>query len=191
MEGRKTGGNYRCRKKENLLQISPQDFENPWNFFALMSLPDAEVYEWLRMQDLLATNISCTSPDCNGDMFLRGAANKPGGAVFRCNKDRTHTKNCRSYSFFEKSNLAIQDIILFVKSYIDGCSLSQCSRFSGVSYNSTAVHWGSFVRELFKEHFHRNTKNKVLTGTIEIDESLFGRRVKHHRGNPNCGLKVN
>lgn len=67
-------------------------FENPWNFFALMSLTDQEVYEWLRMQDLIATNISCTSPDCNGEMFLRGAANKTGGAVFICNIDRTHTQ---------------------------------------------------------------------------------------------------
>ena len=80
------------------MQMCPGDFDNPWNFFALMSLPDQEVYEWFRLQDLLVTNISCTSPDCNGEMFLRGAANKPGGAVFRCNKDRTHTKNCRCYS---------------------------------------------------------------------------------------------
>ena len=32
-------------------------------------------------EDLLTTNSSCTSPDCNGEMFLRGAANKPGGAI--------------------------------------------------------------------------------------------------------------
>ena len=31
-------------------------------------------------------------------MFLRGATNKPGGAIFRSNLDRTHTKNCRCYS---------------------------------------------------------------------------------------------
>ena len=39
-------------KKDNLLQMSPGDLDNPCDFFALMSLPDPEVYEWLRMQDL-------------------------------------------------------------------------------------------------------------------------------------------
>ena len=29
-----------------------------------------------------------------------------------------------------------------------------------------------------------------FTGEIEIDESLFGRRIKHHRGNPKSGLKI-
>ena len=29
-----------------------------------------------------------------------------------------------------------------------------------------------------------------LSGTIEIDESLFGRQVKYHKGNPNLGLRV-
>lgn len=33
-------------------------------------------------------------------------------------------------------------------------------------------------------------KTKKLSGTVEIDESLFGRRVKHHRGDPNRGVKV-
>lgn len=105
---RQIGGDYRSKKKEN--PLSPGDFENPWNYFALMSLPDPEIYKWLRIQDLLVTNIFCTSQDCTGEMFLRGAANKPGGAVFRCSIDRPNIRNCRCYSFLQKSNLAIQNI---------------------------------------------------------------------------------
>ena len=29
-----------------------------------------------------------------------------------------------------------------------------------------------------------------FTGVVEIDESMFGRPVKYHKGNPNVGLKV-
>lgn len=190
MASRKSGGNYRLRKTDNLMELSPTDLENPWNFYSLMTLSDELVYEWLRTQGLLASSVPCVVPDCEGTMHLRSSSRNPGGSIFRCNVDRLHTRNCRANSLFEKTNLSIQDIILFIKSYLDGCSLGQCARFSGVSYNTTAVHWGSYIRELFKEHFHNNIKRKQLSGIIEIDESLFGRRVKHNRGNPNCGLKV-
>lgn len=60
----------------------------------------------------------------------------------------------------------------------------------GIAYGSTAVNWGSFVREVFKEHFHRNTRMKKLSGIVELDESLFGKRTKYHRGSPHGGMKV-
>jgi hypothetical protein len=69
-------------------------------------------------------------------------------------------------------------------------TLLQTSIFAGVNYKSTALDWASFLRELFKEHFHRNISHRKLRGEIAIDESLFGRRVKYHRGNPHNGLKV-
>jgi hypothetical protein len=40
------------------------------------------------------------------------------------------------------------------------------------------------------EYHYRHVRNTKLTGEIEIDESLFGRRVKHNRGNPHRGLKI-
>lgn len=43
----------------------------------------------------------------------------------------------------KKSNLTFQDIILFIKNYLDGSSLSQCARFSGVAYKSIDVNRGS------------------------------------------------
>jgi hypothetical protein len=66
----------------------------------------------------------------------------------------------------------------------------QRSIFAGVKYKSTALDWASFLRELSKEHFNRNITHKKLRGEKEIDESLFGRRVKYHRGNPHKGLKI-
>lgn len=115
----------------------------------------------------------------------------PGGSIYRSSKNRDHTRASRTYSFFEKSNLLIQDIMLFIKNYLEKCSLSQCARFFGMSYGSTSVNWASFIREIFKDYYYRNLRFKKLHGIIEIEESLFGRRVKFHRGNPNRGLKVN
>ena len=96
----------------------------------------------------------------------------------------------RCYSFFDRSNITIQDAMVFIKSYLDKMTLLQCSIFSGISYRSTAVNWASFLRELFKEHFFIHTRHRVLSGEVEIDESLFGRKMKYHRGNPRPGLRV-
>ena len=69
-------------------------------------------------------------------------------------------------------------------------TLLQCSLFSGISYRNTAVNWASFLRELFKEHFFLHTRHRVLSGEIEIDESMFRRKMKYHRGDPPPGLRV-
>ena len=29
-----------------------------------------------------------------------------------------------------------------------------------------------------------------VSGIVELDESLFGKKVKHHNGHPNIGVKV-
>jgi len=52
------------------------------------------------------------------------------------------------------------------------------------------VDWGSFVREVKKEFYHRNLKNRKLSGQFEIDDSLFGRKIKYHRGNRSKGLRI-
>ena len=101
-----------------------------------------------------------------------------------------NVKTILANSFFEKTRLEIQDVVVFIKSYLEKNSLLQCANFSWVSYDSTAVDWASYMREMFKEYFHRHTRKKVLGGVVEIDESLFGRRVKYYKGNPDKGMKV-
>ena len=80
--------------------------------------------------------------------------------------------------------------MLFIKSYLEGNTLRQCATSAGISYGSSAVQWWVSVHELFKDHFRRNVVHETLSGDTVIDESLFGRRVKYHRGNPNVGVKV-
>lgn len=189
-DSRRSGGSYRERIVDNITDITPADFANPWNFFYLFTQSEEDVYFWCRQNGLLATSFPCHVDKCTGEMALAALSRAPGGAIFRCTVNRRHTKSSRSHSFIDKSNLVLQDIILFIKSYLEKNSLAQCARFTGMAYRSTAVNWASFMREVFKEYFNNTLRNVKLQGIVEIDESLFGRRVKYHKGNPNRGLKA-
>ena len=161
-------------------------------FFHIFSQDATIVHQWCRQNGLLSTGFPCPVDGCSGDMVLRSLSRGHGGVVFRCSSNRNHTRSSRVHSFFEKSNLLIQDIMLFIKSYLERNSLAQCSLFSGFSYTMTAINCASCIREVhvFKEYFYTDLRHRTLRRVVEIDESLFGRRVKFHRCNPNHGMKV-
>ncbi|XP_060590076.1 uncharacterized protein LOC132745237 [Ruditapes philippinarum] len=182
-------GNFR-KRKENASEISFSDFSNPWTFYALFSRDDLTVATWLIEQGLLGRSRPCERADCDGDMRLARRSGRPLGYTLRCNRSRDHEVSIMKYSFFERSKLDVRDIMQLIKTYLEGLSLGMTSRYAGVSYTGTAVDWGSFIRELMKEYFHVRLSQKKMSGIVEIDESLFGRRVKFHRGDPNKGLKV-
>lgn len=119
-------------------------------FFTLFTRPEVEVQEWCRTHSLLATIFPCPYDVCEGHGSPKLMARASVGSIYRCSRNRDHISASRIYSFFEKSNLQIQDIMLFIKSHLDTCSLAQCARFFGMSYGSTAVNynWASFVREM-------------------------------------------
>lgn len=116
-DSRRSGGSYRERIVDNITDITPADFANPWNFFYLFTQSEEDVYFWCRQNGLLATSFPCHVDNCTGEMALAALSRAPGGAIFRCTVNRRHTKSSRSHSFFDKSNLVLQDIILFIKSY--------------------------------------------------------------------------
>ena len=101
--------------------------------------------------------VACKSVGCDGVATLRARKGYFANEVFRCSKNSNHQRQTRELSFFEASKIPTNDIMLFVKSYLDGCSLYQCARFAGISYSSTSVDWSGHIRELFKDDFRRNT----------------------------------
>lgn len=105
------------------------------------------------------------------------------GMSMRCSKSRDHKCSIFKHLFFEGLKLYIWDIFMFTKCYLDNLTLKQRATFSGVSYGSRAVDWVEFIRELMKEFYKVHFKNMTISGTIEPDESIFGRRVKYHWGN--------
>ena len=141
--------------------------------------------EWLQKVGLLADSVECDR--CKVDCRLSVRDRSIDGYVWRC--PARHEISIRRNSFFAKSHLHIPDIINFVITYAEGQSLWKCAQVSGVGYASTAVDWGSFCRDLFVEYYVREIRDEPLHGEVEIDESLFGRRTKYHRGDPR-GLKI-
>ena len=115
----------------------------------------------------IASELQC--PTSVGQMNLARQASKATGFIFRCKTNKTHEVASRKFSFFEGSKLTIQDIMVFVKSYLKGHTLFMASKMSGVSYRSTAGDWGSFIRDLFKDHFIRSISHKVLKGNENIN----------------------
>ena len=108
---------------------------------------------------------------------------------WRCCTAKAHEISVRKYSFFERAHFTIQDIMLFIKQYFDGVTLLEATRQAEICYQKSGVDWASFIRELFKEDLHRSLPHTRLSGEVEMDESLFGRRTIYHRGRPQ-GSKV-
>jgi hypothetical protein len=108
--------------------------------------------------------------------------------TWRCAK---HEKSIRTYSFYEKTRFAIPDCMQFTKNYLMKTTLLQASINAGINYKSTAVEWAKRHRQLFKEWVWEVVLDAPLQfqGVVEIDESMFGRRTKHNRGN-STGMKV-
>ena len=71
----------------------------------------------------------------------------------------------------ERAYFTIQDM-LFIKQYVDGVILPEASRKAGISYPKSGVEWASFIRELFKEDVHRSLPHIVLSGKVEIHQSV-------------------
>jgi len=53
--------------------------------------------------------------------------------------------------FFPKSHMYIPDILNFTITYAEEQSLWKCAKTAGVGYGSTAIDWGGYCRELFRE----------------------------------------
>lgn len=70
-------------------------------------------------------------------------------------------------------------------SFAQGSKLTQLSFITGMAVNTTIIDWANFVRDVLKQYVFEEIGMLKMKGIIEVDESLFGRRNKFHRGNPN------
>ena len=90
----------------------------------------------------------------------------------------------RKFSFFEGSAYNIRDLMIFLKQYLEGSSLHQCALATGMDYRHTAVEWAGYIRELFCQYVFDKYNMTMFEGDVEIDESLFGRKIKYNKGEP-------
>ncbi len=181
-------GTYSKHKSgEELANCNFQDLENPWTCHALFLQNNYLVIRWLQRNGLLLQSWKCEvcGVDCNQCQRKKSL----DGVAWRC-PSRKHEYSIRKFSFFERSHFSFQDILQFIKCFLDNNTLLPSSKFSGFDYKKTSVDWANFIRDLFKQWVSDHYDNVQLSGDIEIDESLFGRQCKYHRGNPHVGLKV-
>lgn len=149
MSSRRSEGNFRDWKNEDILIIQPKDFANPWNLFMLFTRPEVEVHQWCRSSGLLATSFPCLYDDCNGQMSPKIMTRPPGGSFYRCTKNRYHTRASRTNSFFEIRNVLIQDTMFFYKVIETSVPCPMWQIFcNGIRHNSSSLGCvTSFVRE--------------------------------------------
>ncbi len=175
------------RQSEDLSLTTFQDLENPWNFHGLFLQNTPLIIIWLRKNGLLLKTFRC--PKCDKDCHSCLRSRNIDGLTFRCPVLR-HEYSIRKFSFFERSHFDFADIFQFIKCFLDGLTLKKCARFSGLDYKRTAVDWANFVRDLFQQWVEDHYPTVSFTGEVEIDESLFGRKCKYHRGNSSVSIKV-
>jgi len=107
--------------------------------------------------------------------------------VWRC--PAGHETTMRLNSIFAQSHLYIQDILHFIFTYAEGLPLYKCAKSTGINYKATAVDWAKIVRQMFVEYDVSDTYDVKFSGIVEIDKSLFSRKVKYNKGNAR-GMKV-
>jgi len=184
-------GNYHCRKTDTTT-IDFKDFSNPWNFFALFQSSDTIIHSWLKNRGLLLTTYTCSTDKC-GRLCKWVYRRSKDTITLRCEGNSDHEFSIRKNSFFEKSHYSFQDLMNFVKLYLEGQLLVSISEQTGMCYKSTALHWSQLIRKMFKQYIYDCVHGKndlIFSGIQEIDESIFGRRVKYNRGNPRVGIRV-
>eukprot|EP00057_Strongylocentrotus_purpuratus_P023867 XP_011678341.1 PREDICTED: uncharacterized protein LOC105445032 [Strongylocentrotus purpuratus] len=140
-------------------------------------------------QGLLSDKKVCLH--CQKECRLVERKGKHHSFRWRCRKNDIHkdvefsiTENSSSWC----SHFAFQDVKEFIRDLLLKNSLRCMSTQAGFDYKKTAVDWANFVRDLVRL-FVKEAPIK-LSGEVEVDESLFGRRCKYDKGNPNIGTKV-
>lgn len=139
---------------------------------------------WLMEQKLIASKQECER--CGNDMVLVKCEDRSDGFRWECRKQvsgRRHkfTVSIRKGSWFEESNLTIEEVLKYTYWWTQGLDQCQIRRQLRMSPN-TAVDWDSFCRETCEvTMLDKSEKIGGVGKVVQIDESKVGKR-KYHRG---------
>ena len=86
---------------------------------------------------------------------------------------------------------AIPDILTFIMNLLDSHLLIRCAQKSAIAY-ANACTSAQYDRDIFIHWVWEDIilPEYKLSGIVEIDESLFGRRIKYHKGNPRSTERI-
>jgi transposase len=171
---------YSRKSGDDLASITFDELRNPFNRYGLLMSSRPVFITWLQKNGMLADSMSCDR--CNQECKLTARSKAIDGYTWRC--PHRHETSLRHLSIFAGSHLHLEDAFNFILTYAEGASLSQSAFVSSMNYGSTALDWAKIVRNMYVHYYNDVIKPHVMRGCVEIDESLFGRRIKNNRGNP-------
>ena len=118
---------------------------------------------------------------CGGNMSLINDSKVSDGHRWYCRvrtgpNKHEHRRSMRTGTFFEKSNMTLEEIIQFLYFWSHGLSQDQIQHELQLSCR-TDVDWASFCREICETSIIRDSEK--IGGKdiiVEIDESKFAKR---------------
>lgn len=116
---------------------------------------------------LLLTVVPCPVNDCSRCLDLRSLSRGHGGLQM-----------FKEQEAYQKSNLLLEDILLFIKSYLERNSLVQCSRFFRFFLHKNCRKLGLLHPLSVQRAFLYESAQSQIEGNCKIDKSLFDRRIK-------------
>ena len=139
---------------------------------------------WLMDEGLIASKRTC--PICNEEMELVDCTDRSDGYRWECRKranGKRHKSNVsiRKGSWFENSNLTVEEVLKFTYWWTEGLTQEQIKKQLHINPN-TAVDWDMFCRETCEVTIQQRSEKIGGEGkVVQIDESKVGKR-KYHRG---------
>ena len=161
---------------------------NNWSFHSLLLKDNLIFFAWLRRQGLLASPLNYKCPKCIQEGHSGTVSVSKNSLKLRC-KEKNHGNSYKVNSFFENCQHDIHDLMLYIRCLLNGMPMYRSCMCTEVSYGSVSCKWASRMRSIMKNYFVNTIQNTKLSGIIEIDESLLGRKQKHFRG-LNLGMHV-
>lgn len=151
----------------------------------MVKLHDKEnLITWLMSEGLLAKDPICSV--CEDQMKLVRCNDRSDGFKWECrrqinNKRHKVEQSIRSGSWFEKSNMTLEEVLQFTYWWCQDLDQTQIRHELGLNLN-TSVDWDSFCREVCEiELFENSIKIGGEGKVVQIDKSKFGKR-KYHGG---------
>ena len=142
--------------------------------------------DWMKQRGLIASTMKCST--CKKDMNWTKLASTLDKYMWRCQqkecKNYKTKKSIRHGSIFHKSKFSLQTWILAIYLWSEHTGLLTAARQLGICTKSAGLLYKEF-RAICKMHFERYPIKLGGPGVVvEIDESCFSHKPKHHRGRP-------
>lgn len=167
---------------------------NAWRILTIIQeilVDEITTVRWLQQFHLIARDMQCSKfHECVWKEGPRPGRNNVDNFHWRCPIRGCQTRiGIRKGSFFERSRLPLQQIVLFIHYWSIELSIKQLVLEIGWS-KVTVIDWCNMLREICEHHLMNNIR--MIGGQniiVEIDESKFFHR-KYHRGEWHEGFWV-